>query len=213
MCFSIAFHVTSLRIRHSLRWCTSSLVCSWVMKSLPFSSQRKPDSKVQMYLFVKRCCSLKHDFFNDCFFAVLIKLFWSCAESCPLAARPAWIFWLHPRGRIPSEQREIGCRCQEPIYSTSPSVRLGYLFICSFFCLCLCSIRQIISPVSLKQESIRFKAACVVCIVLFFPPFPANPRYRRCKHKHASQAHASTCTHTEPFNNRVKFDAFAALGE
>lgn len=110
-----------------------SLVCSWVMKSLPFSSQRKPDSKVQMYLFVKRCCSLKHDFFNDCFFAVLIKLFWSCAESCPLAARPAWIFWLHPRGRIPSEQREIGCRCQEPIYSTSPSVRLGYLFICSFF--------------------------------------------------------------------------------
>lgn len=133
MCFSIAFDVTSLRIRHSLRWCTSSLVCSWVMKSLPFSSQRKPDSKVQMYLFVKRCCSLKHDFFNDCFFAVLIKLFWSCAESCPLAAQPAWIFWLHPRGRIPSEQREIGCRCQEPIYSTSPSVRLGYLFICSFF--------------------------------------------------------------------------------
>lgn len=184
------------------------------MKSLPFSSQRKPDSKVQMYLFVKRCCSLKHDFFNDWFFPVLIKLFWSCAESCPLATRPAWIFWLHPRGRIPSEQREIGCRCQEPIYSTFPSVRLGYLFICSFFfCLCLCSIRQIISPVSLKQESIRFKAACVVCIVLFFPPFPANPRYRRCKHKHASRAHASTCTHTEPFNNRVKFDAFAALGE
>lgn len=73
--------------------------------------------------------------------------------------------WLYSRGRIACEQREIGCRCQEPIHFNSLSVRHGYLFICSFLVgFCLGFIRQLISPVSLKQESIRFKQACMLCI-------------------------------------------------
>lgn len=131
-----AFHsmwgvVESVRMRHSLRWSTSSLFSD---EKFAFLLAVQPDSKVQMHLFVKRFCNLKHNNFNKRFFLVLIKLFWSCAQSCSLTTiLGLFEFWLHSRGRIRSEQREIGCRCQEPIYSTSPSVRHGYLFICSFF--------------------------------------------------------------------------------
>ena len=76
-----------------------------------------------------------------------------------------FFFSLIREAELHANKEKIGCRCQEPIHSTSPSVRHGYLFICSLFVgFCVRFMRQLISPVSLQQELIRFVTACMFCI-------------------------------------------------
>ncbi len=62
----------------------------------------------------------------------------SC-DSCPMQWLSLRHLWHHSRGRNTFEQGETRCRCQEPIHSTSPSVRHGYLFTVLFLLAFICA--------------------------------------------------------------------------
>lgn len=178
-----------------LEWCCLSL--SSQSTNTPFSCSRVEQPK--------------NSFCKSNFFPILIKhtqLFWSGADSFPVQLLALLHFCLEVELHVNKEKLDVGAKSQ-----FTPPLHQSDMVICSFVLFlggfCLCFIRQLISPVSLKQELIRFKAACMLCISLSLrclsaristtqaglttPPLPACPKTQKCKHKHAS-TYQHTCT-------------------
>lgn len=183
MCFSIAFHMTSVWTRFKTRpnlrlrrWLVNVLLNGSLWKVCPCPCSVWAHSQnTNTPLFCSSTLQPKNDFFAMviCCLTRRTLAFSEVAMTVvPYSRYPRFFFFLGwiREAELHANKEKLGCRCQEPVHSTSPSVRHGYLFICSLFvAFCVRFIRQLISPVSLQQELIRFVTACMLCI----PPLSA----------------------------------------
>lgn len=73
-----------------------------------------------------------------------------------------------------------------PLHQSDMLICLFLPFVVGF---CLCFIRQLISPVSLKRESMRFRTNCMLCISLLGAAWPSAEHAGlawNCKHTYSS---------------------------
>lgn len=130
-----------------------------------------PSPCTQTPLSVQVFCGQKYFFYKSNLSPILIKPTHSFSQVVlivvPCSHRPYFTFGLIQEVELHGNKEKLDVGAKSQFNPPLPSVRHGYLFICSFFVgFCLCFIRQLISPVSLKQELIRFTTACLLWIPL-----------------------------------------------